>query len=241
MGKGFTQRELAMNMYTNEEYLKNNPTWGLEDARFKADKISRMLKKHRLTPKSVVDVGCGAGGVLSELHAILPEDTYFYGYDISPHAIQFCQNIKKDRIEYGISDIASVNKNDFDLMLALDVFEHLEDYYAFLRELRGKGTYKIFHIPLEMCAQTVIRMKPLLGARKQVGHLHYFTKDIALTVLKETGYEIIDYLYTTDDFDIIFKSPRTFLAKLPRSLAFAIHKDLAVRILGGYSLLVLAK
>ena len=31
------------------------------------------------------------------------------------------------------------------------------------------------------------------------------------------------------------------LLKLPRALFFAIHKDMAVRVLGGYSLLVLAR
>lgn len=230
-----------MNMYISEDYLKNNPTWGIEDAHFKVDKVMKMIKRHDLNPKNIVDIGCGAGGVLSELHNILPSNTHFYGYDISPHAIQFCKKINKDRIEYSVADIANVDKNNFDLILALDVFEHLENYYEFLREIKKKGTYKIFHIPLEICAQTVIRMKPLLGARKQVGHLHYFTKDTALAVLEETGYQIIDYFYTTNGFDIIFKSLRTFFAKFPRSLVFAIHKDMAVRLLGGYSLLVLAK
>ena len=79
--------------------------------------------------------------------------------------------------------------------MAIDVFEHVEDYFGFLRKLREKAEYKIFHIPLDLSVQTVLRSSPIIKGRKSVGHIHYFTKETALETLKDTGYEIIDYFY----------------------------------------------
>ncbi len=43
-----------------------------------------MLRQNDLTPKSVCDVGCGAGKVLSQLQKGPDRDCYFRGYDITP-------------------------------------------------------------------------------------------------------------------------------------------------------------
>jgi len=72
----------------------------------------------------------------------------------------------------------------------------------------------------------------------RVGHLHYFSKDTALAVLQETGFRIVGHRYTPSGIERP-KSTRSRIAALPRRLAFKINPDLAVRVLGGYSLLVL--
>ena len=66
------------------------------------------------------------------------------------------------------------------------------------------------------------------------------TKDIALQVLKDAGYALLDYFYAPRSIDLANSTGKKLLI-LPRKLFFAIHRDWAVRILGGYSLLVLAK
>ena len=58
----------------------------------------------------------------------------------------------------------------------LDVIEHVEDYFSFLRDIRTKSSYKLFHIPLEVSVQGVLRGKIFLRNRDLYGHLHYFTK-----------------------------------------------------------------
>ena len=50
--------------YRDGSYLAANPTWGIEDAAWKAIQVDRMLRKHRLSPATIIDVGCGAGYVL---------------------------------------------------------------------------------------------------------------------------------------------------------------------------------
>lgn len=61
-----------------------------------------------------------------------------------------------------------------------------------------------------------------------------------MQTLQDVGYELVDYFYTPRCIDLA-KETIQKLASAPRRLCFAIHQDLTVRILGGYSLLVLAR
>lgn len=232
---------MSKNIYINGTYEKNNPTWDVEDSFWKAKQILKIMNKNGIRPKSVCDVGCGAGEVLNQLYSQMPTDVDFVGYEISPQAFKLCQQRKKKRLRFCLGDFLKEEKTFFDLLLVIDVVEHIEDYFSFLRKLRQKGEYKIFHIPLELSVQMVLRVSPLLRARRKVGHLHHFNKEIALELLNETGYEIIDYFYTGVTVDLPAKSFPAFLAKLPRRVMFCFNQDLTVRLLGGYSLMVLAK
>jgi len=80
-----------------------------------------------------------------------------------------------------------------------------------------------------------------MKARLTTGHIHYFTKEIALQSLVDAGYEIIDYFFTASAIDLRAQSYLASLAKIPRRFLFALDPDLASRALGGYSLMVLAK
>jgi len=144
-------------------------------------------------------------------------------------------------LTFNLSDLLKENTEHFDVVMAIDVFEHVEDYFDFLRKLKEKAEYKIFHIPLDLSVQTVLRSTPIIKGRKSVGHIHYFTKETALETLKDTGYEIVDYFYTGGSLELPNRGWKANLLKVPRKLAFSVNNDLAVRILGGYSLLVLAK
>jgi len=122
----------------------------------------------------------------------------------------------------------------------LDVVEHLEDYFSFLRDIKRKSQYKLFHIPLEISVQGVLRGKIFLRNRDVHGHLHHFTKETALRTLEDIGYEVLDYSYSPESelpADLI----ETKLIKLPRKWFFALNEDWAARLLGGFRLLVLAK
>ncbi len=89
--------------------------------------------------------------------------------------------------------------------------------------------------------RTVFRGSPIERRRRSFGHLHYFTKETALAALQETGYEVIDHFYTRASVELRKRSWKGNLAKLPRAVLFALNQDWTVRMLGGFSLLVLAK
>ncbi len=128
----------------------------------------------------------------------------------------------------------------FDVLLCIDVFEHVEDYMGFLKSIKGKAIYKIFHIPLEINISSILR-NSMMNSRNNAGHLHYFTPETALATLRDTGYEVIDYFFTKPFNDLPSKTLRNKLLKLPRKLLYAISPNLMIKLLGGCSLIVLAK
>ena len=228
-----------MNVYFNGQYYFNNPTWHEEDSEWKADQIINLLKKNDLNLIKIAEVGCGAGGILYWLKTKYNPKGSYCGYEISPDAYKLCSKKTTDNLDFKLGDICSYGDN-YDLLLVIDILEHLENYNEMLRNIKSKSKYKIFHIPLDLSVQTVMRDHPMISVRSSVGHIHYFTKNIALAVLKEAGYKILDYKYTTSGISL----PKRSIAKLaavPRILAFKLNEDLAARWLGGFSLLVLTE
>lgn len=228
-------------IYTNGTYLKENPTWHVEDSPWKAKQILKIIERNRLTPHTICEVGCGAGEILNQLYHAMPPTVQFYGYEVSPQAFELCQQRERERLNYYLKDILHDEKVFFDIVMAIDLFEHVEDYIGFLRKLREKGQYKIFHIPLDLSAQSVLRTSLILKWRNNLGHIHYFTKETALASLINTGYEILDYFYTSATAELPSRTFKAWLARPLRKMLFSLNKDIAVRILGGYSLIVLAR
>jgi hypothetical protein len=227
--------------YTDGEYLKHNPTWHVEDSPWKAEQIFRAINRNALAPQTVCEVGCGAGEVLAQLQQKLPDDCRFWGYDISPQAIAMSRQRANERLQFKELDLFAEPDAMFDLLLVIDLIEHLDDYYGFLRKLRSRGRYAIFHIPLDLSAYSVLRSYPILDLRASVGHIHYFTKDTALAALRETGYEVLDWFYPQGRMRLRGKPLRQRVLALLRKSLLHVKKDLAVRLLGGASLMVLAR
>ncbi len=49
------------NINTRGHYLENNPSWHIEDSPWKARQILRMLKKNKISPGTVCEIGCSVG------------------------------------------------------------------------------------------------------------------------------------------------------------------------------------
>ncbi|WP_437205304.1 class I SAM-dependent methyltransferase [Planctomicrobium sp. SH664] len=226
--------------YTSGEYLDHNPTWHVEDSPWKARQILSMLQRHSLSIGTVAEVGCGAGEILRQLQLQLPEEVRFSGYDISPQAIQLAKQRSNPQLQFFREDLTQ-SREHFDLMLMMDVFEHVEDYMGFLRKMRPRSTYSIFHVPLELSVQTVFRAKTFQQARESVGHLHYFSRETALATLRDTGHTILDERYTSWSIELPQKTWKRRLAVLPRKLLAALSQDWASKLIGGFSLLVLTR
>jgi len=227
-------------IYDDGTYLENNPTWHEEDSPWKAKQIKKIIEKNALNPNKICEVGCGAGEILNQLSEQYKRKA-FCGYEISPQAFELCKKKSKTNLTFHLQDLLKENTDYFDIVMAIDVFEHVEDYFSFLRKLKEQAEYKIFHIPLDLSVQTVFRSSPIIKMRKSVGHIHYFTKETALETLKDIGYEIIDYFYTGGSLELPNRGWKSNLLKIPRKFAFSVNKDLTVRLLGGYSLMVLSR
>lgn len=228
-------------VYENGTYLDNNPTWHEEDSPWKAGQIEKILCKNHVNPSTICEVGCGAGEILNCLTNSYGSSVTCSGYEISPQAFAICSKKEKTNLHFFLRNLFDDKDAMFDVAMAIDVFEHFDDYLGFLRQFKSKGEYKVFHIPLDLSVQSVLRASPIMKARESVGHIHYFTKETALATLKDTGYELVDFFYTNGSLDLPVHGWKARLMKLPRKLLFALNQDLAVRILGGFSLMVLAK
>ena len=226
-------------IYSNAEYLANNPTWHVEHSPWKAQKIYDILRRNDLRPSRIAEVGCGAGEILLQLKALLP-DSSFVGYEMSEQAFAMARRRESAGVHYVNANMLDENVH-FDALLCIDVFEHVDDYIGFIKSIRSYADYKIFHIPLDLSVLTVVRGNALLDARRKVGHLHYFTKETALETIRYCGYEIIDAFLTARAIDLPSNELRTKLTNIPRVLLSRIAPDFAARILGGWSLMVLAK
>lgn len=227
-------------IYTDGTYLRNNPDWHSDDSAWKASHIAALLERHAIAPNTVVEIGCGAGEILRNLSTHLEPRTQFFGFEISPDAYAMCARKSGGNFAFKFGDLLE-EPAFFDLAMAIDVFEHVEDYFTFLRKFRTKARYKVFHIPLELSALSVMRTKPLLEARRTVGHIHHFSKDTALAVLEDTGYKVLEHVYTSGRTELATVGWKTKLLKGPRQALFKLAPDAAARTLGGYSLLVLAE
>ncbi len=225
--------------YTDGAYLAQNPDWHLADAPWKAEQIAKLLRRNALRPATCAEVGCGAGGVLAALRERLPACS-FAGYDISPQALALARERQTEGLTFHESDFFA-EKTRFDLLLLIDVIEHVEDVYSFLRALRERASRFVFHIPLEMTAQTVLRGQPLLRAWETSGHLHFFNRETALKTLARAGFSVRDECHTASSIELPNLSPLRRLINLPIRLCFALAPHWTVRALGGYSLLVLAE
>lgn len=227
-------------IYHDGTYLTNNPGWHADDSGWKAGHIAHMLERHALAPATVCEIGCGSGEILVQLAPKLASGTKYFGYDISPDAYALCSRKAGGNLQFRLASLLE-DEARFDLALAIDVFEHVEDCYGFVRKLRARARHTIFHIPLDMSVLSLARGDKLMAMRRSAGHIHYYSKETALALLEDAGYKVIDHFYTSGATELGNLGWKTQLMKLPRTALHGIAPDLAARLLGGYSLLVLAE
>ena len=229
-------------MYINGQYLENTGNWNVEDSVWKADMVFDLYQKNGLQPISIVEVGCGAGAILETLQIKDENILKLDGFDISPQAIKLAESRKNSKLSFHEGDFLQQDFPLPDLLLMMDVMEHVEDYYQFMRTLRNKGRKFIFHIPMDLSCRTILKPHVLLQQRESVGHIHYFSEEMILWILKDTGYKIIDQHYTKPviDFQPV-KGLKPRLKKVLRNMSFGINQSLSAKLWGGYSLLILAE
>jgi SAM-dependent methyltransferase len=95
--------------------------------------ISSLLARAALPPSPrILDAGCGTGRNLLEFGK-LGRAT---GVDVSPQAVEFCRGRGVEDVRQAAVEDLPFDALSFDVLLATDVIEHVDDDMAVLRELR---------------------------------------------------------------------------------------------------------
>ncbi|MEI8060435.1 MAG: class I SAM-dependent methyltransferase [Ferruginibacter sp.] len=134
------------NFYTTGDYLSKNHEWGAEDSVWKGMLVAKLLDKNNISFNTMAELGCGARGILQYLHTNY-NGKYFYGYDISPQSIAIAKQKYSDIKELHFIHLDYLNEThqETDILLMLDVIEHVADYYDFLNKIHPKSN--LFILP----------------------------------------------------------------------------------------------
>lgn len=229
-------------MYQDGQYLEKNPTWHEQDSPFKAKWIATILGRRAIAPATIAEVGCGAAGILRRLAERFPEAA-LEGYDISPQVVELAKSRPHPRVSVVLGDFLETGVVR-DVVLAIDVLEHMENPAEWLRRCRDRAGHLVVHLPLDLSVQTVLRGTPLVDRRRDLGHIHMFVRATARAFVEENGWEILEESYTSGALELptekglvnLFKNR---VLRLPRRILFALSPHLAVRVLGGWSILLL--
>ena len=196
-----------------------------------------MLARHpEVQPTTICEIGCGAGGILAELQTLLPGRITFTGYEISPQAHAISTQFRNAQCQYVLGD-AFADASTYDMALVMDVVEHVEDCFLFLRRVKQKARWKLYHIPL-VYASAILRG---VDSWDSAGHIHLFTTETALKSVEYTGHRVVDWMFTGAAMGTPKKTTQSRLANLVRVPLAKFNARLAARLLGGYSILILAE
>lgn len=225
-------------IYTNGAYTEMHPSYHVEDSQWKADQIASILDRNAIAPLTVGEIGCGAGEVLRQLSHRYT-DAAFVGYEISRQALEMCAARENERVRFQYGSVDAIGE-ELDVLLCIDVVEHVDDYLGFLTSLKSRAAYKVFHIPLDVTILNLLR-DGMMSSRRTYGHLHYFTMSTALATLEDCGYQILDHHLTPSFRDLPQVRLLSRLAQIPRRLLYSLSPRLMQTTLGGSSLMVLAR
>ncbi len=135
---------------------------------------------------TVVDVGCGTGGFLSEL----ARDYTAVGTDTSPLAIEYCRKRGLEHLHLGLLDTFPRDKYTVDAVTMLDVIEHIEDDKAVVSEVYNlirPGGYFIATVPANAW----------MWSAHDIIHMHYrrYSKAQFAKLLGDAGFDIVKLSY----------------------------------------------
>ncbi len=233
---------MSADRYKDGAYLKQHPGWHREHSDWKAAQIQAILARNAVVPRTVVEVGCGAGGILSALQRELDSAVEFTGYEIAPEALKLAEPLGNERLRFVLGDFATAAPvATADVLLAIDVAEHVGDYLGFLAALRLRARAHVFHLPLDLSLLSSVQPQRLDWNFESVGHLHYFTAETALRALRNAGYTVADWTLTCVELDLPPPAGQQQRLRLMRRLGRRISPAWTSRLLGGFSLLALCQ
>lgn len=250
------QNYKTIEIYTSDRYIKNNPLVHAQDSIWKVEKIKPMIDLLMAeTPQqtiTILDVGGGAGIIFKKISDYIAKN---YGrkiqkinLDISPGMLKLQQKNNLDLARTLQEDIAhtSLKDKEIDLVLMIDVLEHLSNPKKSLKEIKRISKFSIFKVPLEEnISLKIFNLLTNSWQRKKaisiIGHVNFYSYNTLCSQIGKSGLKIMHSSFT-NVFDYYLKSPyfhkkrifnwvATQIFRLSPRLCSSIFTDFAIMLL----------
>ena len=208
-------------IYNDNSYIEKNPTLHTEDSKFKFQNIKRFLNSIEVKNNKIkiIDIGGGAGliGKLV-LEYFLKNGIFvtFHSLDLSMEMLKI-QRKNNPRIKKTFNcPINKCPELNYDLVLMIDVIEHIEEKEDTAKILNKLGKNIIYNIPIEINFFDILKylksyFRYYKNQRKRWGHIHFFSFISSQSFLRR-HHKIIDtyfqpycFHYRYSDYDSYLK------------------------------------
>ena len=223
-----------MTEHTPFSYAERHPEWHAEDSGHKARAVWSFVKRLGLTPARVVDVGCGAGGVTGRLRHVWPD---IEGWDPSEVAIKMART-QHPECTFTRGHFEESGQH-VDMVLCLDVVEHVQDDVRLLTALGQQADHLIFRVPLDWSLLDACRPQRLKATLDHWGHLRAYDRSLLCKQMVQAGLSVRSITYDR----VPPGEPRSRLGHITgvlRDLGDTLHPRPFAWLLGGWSVLVYA-
>lgn len=230
-------------IYDDGTYSDNNPGFNDRESIRKSNSLLNLLKNSPVNLSninSVLDYGCGGGGLIANLCSNLSNVSKAKGIDLNKDAIEFAlsENRGSSILEFETGALKQI-KDHYDLITVVHVLEHIQNWDEFLSSIKNKAEYIYIAVPIEASVWMTFRKGVLLNQYKKYGHIHFINEPYLINYLEEAGLDIISTGYS-DEF-LAFDGLMSNIMKLPRLAIGLFSKKIACNVVGGYCFQVLCK
>ena len=152
---------ILKNLYDREKWFEGGEIGGYENYDQQTEHSIPLLNQILATfgherNLSILDIGCGYG-----THLAIAADKGWkcFGVEVSGHARKIAMERHGDKL-FIVEDIEQIIPHEFDLVVLLDVIEHLTDPYALFYSLFSKGAFTpktkvVITTPNARCSTTI--------------------------------------------------------------------------------------
>ena len=162
--------------------------WRALGALGKADHVIELCARSGLRPRTVLDVGCGDGALLSELSRRGFGGT-LTGLELSAAAVTIARARPGiDRVEQFDGARVPAGAGEYDLGILSHVLEHVPDPAALLGEVARACRAVVIEVPLE--ANLSARRASKRAHAQEIGHLRRLDRAAARAVVAQAGLRV---------------------------------------------------
>ncbi|NLM16863.1 MAG: class I SAM-dependent methyltransferase [Candidatus Riflebacteria bacterium] len=149
----------------------------------RADSLLKLVEALNIKG-TVLDIGCGDGYFDTRLVSSISEIEKIWGLDIN-----FKENFNEGNISF-VSDLVDLPEGKFDAIFMLDVLEHIEDDFGYLRDIKSRLS------PQGKLVLTVPAFNRIFSKHDRAAkHFRRYSLSQILNLFKHSGFKVQEASY----------------------------------------------